>query len=388
MKRDIALLLLAQFLSALADNAILFAAVAMVLQGLARGAWYIPALQAAFLVAFVLLAPWVGRWADRWPKAQVLSFANGIKAAGALALLAGLEPLLAYALVGIGAALYGPAKYGILPELIAPAQLVKVNGWVEGSTILAIIVGALVGASLADRSISLALQAVVVCYFISASLAWMIRTRVRHVVATGNALRLFAGTVTQLLVTPRARFATLGVSLFWGAAAVLRVMLIAWAPLVLGLTQTAEIAELTLYSAIGVALGALLAPRLIPLGYLRRARAAAYCMGIAIAAVSWAQDLAAARGLLLLAGIAGGVFVVPVNAALQDIGHRSVGSGSAVAIQNFFENLAMLATTGGYAWASSAGADPVMALLTLGVLVVLATMLVAWHLPPNTAVQI
>jgi LPLT family lysophospholipid transporter-like MFS transporter len=210
--------LAAQFLTAFADNAVLFTAITLVLQRASAGGWYIPALQAAFLVAFVVCAPWVGRFADARPKPRVLFGANAIKATGAALLLLHLEPLLAYAVIGLGAAAYSPAKYGILPELIEEQALVAANGWIEGSTIVAILGGTLVGAALADHSVTLALLAVITLYAGSALIALMIKhTRVAGT-ATDAAFGNFVGQMRGLLATPRARFSTLGVSLFWAAA--------------------------------------------------------------------------------------------------------------------------------------------------------------------------
>ncbi len=381
MNRNVHLLLIAQFLSAFADNALLFTAIALVLHCAHMAAWYIPALQASFLVAFVICAPWVGVVADRHCKVWVLFGANGIKALGAGLLMVGVDPLAAYAVAGIGAAFYGPAKYGILPELLGRERLVAANGLIEGTTIVAIVSGALAGGSAADRSVPLALVAVIVCYLASALIVLgMTRTPIR-ITERLPAVRYFAGMTRTLLSTSRALFATLGVTLFWSSAAVLRVMVVAWAPIVLALRSTEDIAALTLFSAIGVALGAFIAPRLIPLDNLRRARFAAYGMGICIILLAITDALWPARLALLAAGIAGGIFVVPVNATLQEIGHRTLGAGGAVAVQQFFENLGMLAATGVYAYAAGQGADPVLSLLTLGVMVMLATTLVSWHLP-------
>ncbi|HEY9182968.1 MAG TPA: MFS transporter, partial [Gammaproteobacteria bacterium] len=156
MSRGIPILLAAQFLTAFADNAILFTAIAMLFES-PRGDWYVPALQSSFLVAFVVLAPWVGTFADRRPKPHVLMLGNVLKAAGAGLMFVGVEPMAAYALVGAGAAVYGPAKYGILPELVGTARLVRANGWIEGSTIVAIVLGSAVGSRVADHSASYAL---------------------------------------------------------------------------------------------------------------------------------------------------------------------------------------------------------------------------------------
>lgn len=381
MNRDVYLLLAAQFLSAFADNALLFAAIALVLHNSHMAAWYIPALQASFLVAFVIFAPWVGVVADRYSKVWVLFGANGVKALGAGLLLAQLDPLAAYAVAGIGAAFYGPAKYGILPELLGRDRLVAANGLIEGTTIVAIVTGALAGGSAADHSVPFALTGVIGCYLCSALIVLgMSRTPMR-LRERLPAIRYFIGMTRTLLSNARALFATLGVTLFWSSAAVLRVMVVAWAPLVLALHSTQSIAALTLFSAIGVALGAFIAPRLIPLDKLRRARFAAYGMGIGIVLLAITTTLWPARLALLATGFAGGIFVVPVNATLQEIGHRTLGAGAAVAVQQFFENLGMLAATGLYAYAAGRGADPFVALIVLGILVMLATAVVAARLP-------
>ena len=285
-----------QFLTAFADNAVLFTAITMVMQQTAVGAWYVPALQASFLVAFVLCAPWVGRYADARPKPRVLFGANAVKAVGAGLLLVHVEPLLAYAVIGLGAAAYSPAKYGILPELVDAQTLVKANGWIEGSTILAILGGTLVGAALANYSIMLALLTIIVLYIASAAIALTIGHRLVVGPAAGHALGDFIAQMRGLLATPRARFSTLGVSLFWASATVLRVLLVAWAPAVLLIHSTTGIAMLTLFVAIGIAVGAVLVPRLIPMAYLRRARMAAYAMGVVIALLATVENIWAARG--------------------------------------------------------------------------------------------
>jgi LPLT family lysophospholipid transporter-like MFS transporter len=373
-----------QFLTAFADNAVLFTAITMVMHQAEVGSWYVPALQAAFLVAFVLCAPWVGRFADARPKPRVLSGANAIKAAGVGLLLFQVEPLVAYAVIGLGAAAYSPAKYGILPELVDEEALVKANGWIEGSTILAILSGTLVGAMLAEHSIHLALLTILGLYTASALIAFTIRHQ--HIVGSGegHAMGNFFKQMRGLLATPRARFSTLGVSLFWAAATVLRVLLVAWAPAVLFMDSTTDIALLTMFVAIGIAVGSILVPRLIPMAYLRRARLAAYVMGMVIMVLATLDNVWLVRLSLFMAGVCGGLFVVPINAALQEIGHKTIGSGGAVAIQNFFENLAMLLASGVYSMVAGMGADPVATMIWLGFLVVIATAIVSWHLPRDT----
>ena len=384
MNKQIYPLLIAQFLSAFADNAILFTVIAMVMQSTNLASWYVPALQSVFLIAFVLLAPWVGGFADNHPKSRVLIIGNLIKASGAGLLLCNVEPLIAYCLVGVGAAIYSPAKYGILPELAGHEFLVKANSWIEGSTILAILLGMLIGAKVADYSIPIALTGTIIVFVASALITMSLPVQIfAHQTNSGSAIIRFWRQIGAFFITPRSRFAILGGSLFWAAAATLRVIIVVWAPLVLLSKNATEIAELTLFLAIGIVIGSVLVPRLIPLEHLRRARIPAYLMAVFIIALSFTDSLWPARSALLLIGVMGGMFIVPVNAALQEIGQHSIGSGSAVALQGFFQNLAMLLAVGSYTFAAAHNIEPIFAMLILGLLVFCATFLVSLHLPDN-----
>jgi LPLT family lysophospholipid transporter-like MFS transporter len=385
MNKQLYPLLIAQFLSAFADNAILFTVIAMVMQSTQLPSWYVPALQSVFLVAFVLLAPWVGGFSDQHPKARVLIIGNLIKAAGAALLLCNVEPLLAYCIVGGGAAIYSPAKYGILPELAGHEMLVKANSWIEGSTILAILLGMVIGAKVADYSTAWALSGTIAIFIISALTTLLLPVGAAKKTAPGSTLLMFWREIHLFFSTPRSRFAVLGGSLFWAAAATLRVIIVAWAPLILLSKNASEIAELTLFIAIGIIAGSALAPGLIPLEHLRRARIPAYLMALFIFGLSLTDSIWPARLALFFTGAMGGMFIVPVNAALQELGQQSIGSGSAVALQGFFQNLTMLAAVGAYTYAATQNVDPVLAMLSLGTLVFLATFLVSLHLPDNQA---
>ena len=235
-----------------------------------------------------------------------------------------------------------------------------------------------------EHSITLALVTVVVMYVLSALIAKSIKHELIAGVEKGKAFTQFYQQMKDLLTAPRARFSILGVSLFWAAATVLRVLIIAWAPVVLFVHSTTEIALLTMFVAIGIAVGAVLVPKLIPMAYLRRARIAAYCMGFVIIILATLDNIWAARLALFMAGVCGGLFVVPINATLQEIGHKSIGSGGAVAIQNFFENVAMLLASEIYSLVAGTGASPVTTMVWLGVIVVIATIAVSWHLPKDT----
>jgi LPLT family lysophospholipid transporter-like MFS transporter len=384
MNKQIYPLLIAQFLSAFADNAILFTVIAMVMQSAQLPDWYVPALQSVFLIAFVLLAPWVGGFADNHPKSRVLIVANLIKAAGAGLLLFNVEPLIAYCVVGVGAALYSPAKYGILPELAGHEFLVKANSWIEGSTILAILLGMIIGAKVADYSVTWALTGTLILFTASALITLSLPVRIlKHENISGSMIMVFWRQMGSFFTTPRSRFAILGGSLFWAAAATLRVIIVAWAPLVLLSKNATEIAELTLFLALGIIAGSALVPRMIPLEHLRRARIPAYLMAVLIIVLSLTESIWPARFTLFFIGMMGGMFIVPVNAALQELGQQSIGSGSAVALQGFFQNLAMLLAVGGYTFAAAHNITPIFAMFMLGLLVFIAAFWVSVHLPDN-----
>jgi len=373
-------LLVAQFLTAFADNAIFFTALTWVSLNADKQPWYIPALQASFLIAFVVLAPWVGAYADAHPKQNVLVKANIIKVLGAGLMIISIDPLIAYAVVGIGAAMYSPAKYGVLPELVSEEELVKANGWVEGATILAILAGPIMGAKIANQSISAALWFVVSLYVVSL----LIATRIGPLKVINSQkkklIKEFTRTCKTLLKNRRARFALIGSALFWGSAGVSRLILLAWLPVVLLISDTEKIAELAIYTGIGIIIGSILAAKLFHLEDLRKARFAAYAIGIFTLILSQMDTLLTTQASLFFVGIAGGLFIVPINAVLQDIGHKSVGAGGTVAVQNFFNNLAMLVAAIIYAVAAKMGAQPVAAMAVVGICVIVAVLYIATQL--------
>ncbi|MEE9344069.1 MAG: lysophospholipid transporter LplT [Methylococcales bacterium] len=387
MRKSVLALLLAQFLSAFGDNAILFAVIALVMQSSELSNWYIPALQSVFILAYILLAPFAGPFADQRPKRIVLLLGNLLKAAGALLILVHVEPLIAFLLVGAGAAIYSPAKYGILPELVDEQQLVKINSWVEGSTIVAILLGMLVGAKLADQSIALALQ-VTIALFICSALVTLILPSVRHQGTEQTSAMDFVKDIKLFFGQPIARFSILGAALFWSAAAVLRVMIVAWGALILGMTTASDVAELTLFLAIGIIIGSALAPLLIPMQHLRRVRYAAFALGILMVLLAYMETLWPARMIMLMIGIAGGIFIVPINATLQEIGHKSIGSGSAVAILNFFANLGMLFSVGIYTLAESMNVPVITSMSVAGTIVLIIAIIIALKLPKTSIQQL
>ncbi len=269
MNKYLYTLLIAQFLSAFADNTVLFTVIAGVLQS-AQPNWYFPALQGVYLAAFLVLAPRVGGSADKHPKSSVLIIANLLKAGGACLLLLHVEPLIAYCVVGIGAAVYSPAKYGILPELAGRQALVIANSWIEGSTILAVLTGMVVGANVADYSVNWALSGSIALFLISAATTLFLPKAAGKIQPGGWKVWLFYQQIRSFLAHPCSQFAVSGGSLFWATAACVRVIIIAWAPLVLMTHNADDIAELTLFLALGIIAGAALVPRLIPLDQIHR----------------------------------------------------------------------------------------------------------------------
>jgi LPLT family lysophospholipid transporter-like MFS transporter len=342
----------AQFLSAFGDNALLFAALALVRHE-SYPAWSGPLLQAFFVGAYILLAPFVGVFADARPKGRVMLYANALKFAGALGMCLHLNPFVSYALVGAGAAANSPAKYGILGELVTPTQLVKANSLLEASTIAAILLGAVAGGALTDWSIEGALTAITACYAASALSAILIPRSERPAVRAMRfslvpIVKSFAMRTRSLLKSRNARLAVIGTSLFWGAGAALRFLVIAWVPVALHVTNNSLPGFLTGMVAAGIVVGAALAARFVRLQHVSRALPAGILIGVGVCLLPLVSTLPLAFAVMAFVGMCSGFFVVPLDALLQREGGDSVGAGSAIAIQNMFENLSMLALVGGY----------------------------------------
>ena len=390
VSRGMLAVLAAQFISALADNALLFAAIALLKTQLAPD-WQTPLLQEFFVAAFIVLAPFVGPFADSWPKGRVMFAANALKFLGAAAMLAGLHPLLAYGMVGIGAAAYSPAKYGILGELVTPAQLVKANSMMEGSTIVAILIGAVLGGLLADVSVTGALWFVAGCYVLAAVANLLIprlppaRNVVHEAVAGSGRFSLvvlvadFVQALRRLLGDADARFSLLGTSVFWGAGSTLRLLLVAWVPVALHAADLGTPANLSGAVAIGIALGAVGAARYVGLHNVNRALPAGLLIGILIMAFAFVDSFAAAAFMLVAIGACGGFYVVPLNALLQTRGQATVGTGHAIAVQNFVENCCMLLMVGFYAMLERYEVPVISAAVAIGALVLVATGMLAWR---------
>jgi MFS transporter, LPLT family, lysophospholipid transporter len=374
--------LIAQFVSALADNALLFCTLAL-LKSKLYPEWTQPLLQEFFVGAYIILAPFAGPFADSFPKGRVMLVANSLKLVGALGICLGLDPFVAYGLVGVGAAIYSPAKYGILSELTATEHLVKANSLMESSTIAAILIGAIAGGALADWNVRGALATVAACYALAAAANLFIpRLPPAHALealSPGAMLKDFGRVVRQLLAVTEARFSIVGTSLFWGAGSTLRFLLIAWVPVALGVTNNRMPAYLNAVVAIGIVVGAGLAAKCVTLEKVNRALAGGILLALAVCAISVTTNLRVACAVLLLVGSGGGFFVVPLNALLQEKGQETVGAGHAVAVQNLAENTSMLVMIGLYIGLEKAGAPVGRVAFGFGAAFLLAIAALWWY---------
>ncbi|MDR1275487.1 MAG: lysophospholipid transporter LplT [Candidatus Accumulibacter sp.] len=371
-------LFVAQFFSALADNAILIAAIAIVKSLGAEG--LIPLLQGAFVVPFLLLAPFAGQIADAFPKGRVMLFANILKLTGSLLMLAGVNPLAAYGVIGVGATVYSPAKYGILSQMLAPSALVKANGALEGSTIAAILLGVTLGGFMADRSLDLAFSVVVAAYAIATVANFFIPRLDPAKPGTrfdpAGFFSDFFTSLKTLFSDPDARFSLFGTSVFWGSGITLRLLLFAWVPAALSIADNRTPANLMGIVSVGIVVGAALAGAFVPLEKASRALVGGLSLGPLILALSFVSDFKTAALAMGLIGICGGFFIVPLNALLQRRGHVSVGAGNALAIQNFAENSAMLLFVAVYSSMNALGVSINHIVAGFGTVMLVATLVI------------
>ncbi|WP_239616192.1 lysophospholipid transporter LplT [Cohnella mopanensis] len=330
-----------QFLSAFADNLNFFLIVGLVKrEGASDPDGMVTYIQMAFLIAYVILAPIVGAFADKKAKSHVLLLGNILKATGIMLLLVGVPPAFCYFFVGVGAVVYSPGKYGILSELTNNERdLLRANAQVEGSTILAILLGTVAGGFLAANS---DLPAILVCLFIyllSLSMTFLVPVRagnpdIRYQQAAGQFFR----DVFKLFRSRRSRFSLIGTGAFWLTASVLRIALIAWLPLNLGIEDTDQQSMIIGVTALGVVASAWLTPKLVPEGRLYRGFYYGIAMVSAVMAANFTNELWLTVTLLFITGVMGGIFLIPLNTMLQEEGKSAIGSGRTIAVQNFVEN--------------------------------------------------
>jgi len=376
------IIMAAQFFSSLADNALLVAAIAVLIQ-MAAPDWMTPLLKFFFTVSYVAFAAFVGAFADSMPKGRVMFITNVVKIAGCLLLffVAWLpasgessyrQVLLAYGVVGLGAAAYSPAKYGILTEYLPHQKLVVANGWIEGLTVASIILGTVLGGVLIDPGVSARLLAIdlpridtgidsgpeaailviIIFYVIAATFNLYIpRTGVDHRAPSRNPVFLiheFAHCVRLLWNDKLGQISLATTTLFWGAGATLQFIVLKWADVALGYTLS-QATVLQGIFAVGIAAGALIAARFVPLNRAVNVVPVGIAMGLIVIIMIFVRNVTVAIPLMVLLGALAGFFVVPMNALLQHRGHILMGAGHSIAVQNFNENLSILVMLGVYA---------------------------------------
>ena len=363
MKKGFSTIMSAQFFSSLADNALFVAAVEL-LRADGSPEWHRAALVPMFALFYVVLAPFVGAFADSIPKGRVMFVANGIKVVGCLMMLFGTHPLLAYAVVGLGAAAYSPAKYGILTELLPPSLLVKANGWIEGLTIASIILGVLLGGQLVgpmiapwllaldmpgvdlgvDTAPEAAIAAITLLYAVAAGFNLKIpRTSAPlHAMVGPWALVVdFRQCNTRLWRDKLGQISLATTTLFWGVSGNLRYIVLAWAAAALGYSTT-QASSLVGVVAIGTAAGAVVASVTMKLDRATSVIPMGVAMGLLVILMNVIGNVWVAAPFLLALGALGGFLVVPMNALLQHRGHNLMGAGRSIAVQNFNEQACIL----------------------------------------------
>jgi MFS family permease len=391
MKRGFYTIMAAQFFSSLADNALFVVAVELLRAGGAPK-WQPAALVPMFALFYVVLAPFVGAFADARPKGQVMFVSNAIKVVGCLAMVFHMHPLAAYAIVGLGAAAYSPAKYGILTELLPASQLVKANGWIEGLTIASIILGVLLGGQLVGPRISGPLlgldiplfetgidtppeAALMVLMAVYALAAWF-NTRIPHTGVTmrpipKNAMALlpdFWQCNTRLWRDKLGQISLATTTLFWGVSGNLRYIVLAWAAAALGYGTT-QASALVGVVAIGTAVGAVIASTRTRLDQATSLMPLGIGMGLLVILMNFIDNVWVAAPFLILLGGLGGFLVVPMNALLQHRGHNLMGAGRSIAVQNFNEQACILGLGGFYALSTGLGMSAFGAITAFGIVV-------------------
>jgi LPLT family lysophospholipid transporter-like MFS transporter len=399
MKRGFYTIMAAQFFSSLADNA-LFVAAVQLLRSSGAPEWEQAALVPMFALFYVVLAPFVGAFADALPKGRVMWISNFIKVAGCLLMLFGTHPLMAYGIVGLGAAAYSPAKYGILTELLPASQLVKANGWIEGLTITSIILGVLLGGQLVGHSVSTALlsidfpfittsvdtppeAAISVLIFVYMLAAWF-NTRIP---LTGVAMRKmprqlisdFLNCNSRLWRDKLGQISLATTTLFWGVSGNLRYIVLAWASVALGYSVT-QASSLVGVVAIGTAVGAVVASMRMKLEYATRVMPLGIAMGVLVILLNFITNVWVAAPFLVLLGGLGGFLVVPMNALLQHRGHNLMGAGRSIAVQNFNEQACILGMGAFYSLSAWLGLSAFGAITAFGLVVAGFMWLIKrWH---------
>ena len=345
-------LLSGQFLSAFVDNMLLFIAQAIIVRD-AFPEYYLSLVQGLYLAAYIIASPWVGGFSDYFPKARVLLIGNVIKALCLIGFLFGVNPAVSYGVFGLGSVVYSPAKYGILPFLTQDdTKLMKANSYMEGTTIIAILGGAVVGGFISDYSIRLACVLGMAMYALAIGFTYLVPLNPGSGHRpTWNEIPEFISDIKFFMVHVDARFSVIGSAFFWTVSNILKLGMFVWAPVALGLAGNKPVSLLMALIGIGIGIGAYLAPRFVSIRTYRRAILFGIIMGIIVMVLSYVHTLDYAVVLIFAVGIMGGLYIVPVNSLNEYLGDRTIGTGRATTVQNFAENTFMLMGTGVYSLA-------------------------------------
>jgi len=402
MKRGFYTIMSAQFFSSLADNALFVAAVEL-LKADGAPEWERAALVPMFALFYVVLAPFVGAFADALPKGKVMFLSNAVKVVGCLLMLFGMHPLISYAVVGLGAAAYSPAKYGILTELLPSSQLVKANGWIEGLTIASIILGILLGGQLVGHAISERLlsldvpmfdtaidtppeAAIAVLILLYALAAWF-NTRIPH---TGVEMRPMPANPLELVPDfwtcngrlwrdKLGQISLATTTLIWGVSGNLRYIILAWSAAALSYSTT-QASSLSGVVALGTAVGATVASFKMRLDAATSVMPLGIVMGVLVILMNFIGNVWVAAPFLILLGAIAGFMVVPMNALLQHRGHNLMGAGRSIAVQNFNEQACILGLGALYSLSAGMGLSAFGAITGFGLVVAgVMALIQRWH---------
>jgi LPLT family lysophospholipid transporter-like MFS transporter len=380
MSKGFYTLLIAQFLSAVADNALLFAAIALLNQ-LNAPSWHEPLLREFFVISYIVLAPFVGPFADALPKGKVMFLSNGIKFFGCVLALLGVPPLYAYAIVGIGAAAYSPAKYGILTEMLPPNQLIKANGWMEGTTVLAIILGPVFGSTISATDPYFGIAIITAIYMLAAFFNYHIpKMPIDHCVEQRSfnfLMKDFWHAFTTLWKDTQGQVSLAVTTLFWGAGATLQFVVLRWADKNLGYNQT-DATKLIAVLAVGIAVGSMIASMYVKLEKAANVLPAGIYMGLLVVCMVFVHNPMVAGLLLFSIGILAGFFLVPLNSLLQHRGHTLLGAGHSIAVQNFNENIGILLMLGAYTWMVGRNFELDHIIIIFGLFVIISMSIIAF----------
>jgi MFS family permease len=364
-----------QFISTIADNAFLIVAIARVME-LSAADWVIPLLKLGFTVFYVLLAPFVGPLADAIPKGRVMMLANSLKVGAVLLLLSGVDPVLSLMFGGLGAAIYAPAKYGLMTELLSAKDLVQANGFFESTTVCAVIFGTVLGGFLVSpfmqhiqiplgyspfTSVSTDLVGGMLCVVALNVLALCLNFGVSdsgkrypsHSIHPVVIVRRFFQENTVLWRDQLGGISMSVTTLLWGVGATLQLIVLRWANEALGLSL-AEGAYLQGFTAIGAIAGAVLASRYVLLHQAIKLLPLGVVIGLLFPVMLAVHTVYFAVLLLILLGTLAGFFIVPMNALLQHRGCSLLTAGRSIAVQGFNENAGMLVMLAVYAVATAA----------------------------------